>query len=234
MTDLQKILADNLAQVRERMARATQQSSRTADSVKLIAVTKYIDADTTAALLKVGCPILGESRPQQLQAKSNAPGLINACWHLIGHLQRNKVRATLPLTDLIHSVDSQRLLKTINTIALEQGQISRVLLELNCSGDREKHGLTAEEFKRLLPELGSYPGVQVCGLMTMAARSGGEQVAGQNFAALRSLRDAALEECPPEVELTELSMGMSHDFEIAIREGATMVRIGSLLFEGLR
>ena len=233
MVDLLKTLADNLACVREQIAQAAERSDRPARSVKLVAVTKYVDAATTAALLSAGCLELGESRPQQLLAKAAEPALSGAHWHLIGHLQRNKVRATLPLVDLIHSVDSLRLLSTIDTIAQEQGRQARVLLEINCSGDKEKHGLTAEEFRGLLAELSQYQAVNVCGLMTMAARTGGEQVAGKNFAALRTLRDAVAAECPLNVNLAELSMGMSHDFEVAIREGATIVRVGSRLLSGI-
>ena len=234
MADLQKTLADNLTRVRERIAQAAESAGRTADAVQLVAVTKYVDADTTAALLAAGCHVLGESRPQQLQAKAIESSLAAANWHLVGHLQRNKVRATLPHVDLIHSVDSLRLLKSIDSIAQEQDRKARILLEINCSGDQEKHGMTSDGLKELLPELPQFQAVEVCGLMTMAAREGGEQVAGQNFAALRTLRDKVASECPPEVKLTELSMGMSHDFEIAIREGATIVRIGSLLLDGVR
>ncbi|MCG8449672.1 MAG: YggS family pyridoxal phosphate-dependent enzyme [Pirellulales bacterium] len=234
MPDLQKTLADNLARVRERIAHAVQQAGRGANSVQLVAVTKYVDVATTAALLAAGCHALGESRPQQLCGKATEPELSAARWHLVGHLQRNKVRATLPLVDLIHSVDSLRLLKFIDRIAHEQGKPARVLLEVNCSGDVEKHGLTSDGLKEMLPELPQFKSVKVCGLMTMAAREGGIQVAAQNFAALRSLRDTVVAECPPEVELEELSMGMSHDFEAAIREGATIVRIGTLLFEDVR
>jgi len=197
-----------------------------------VAVTKYVGLRETAALLAAGCQTLGESRPQQLWGKAAEPELATACWHLIGHLQRNKVRRTLPLVEMIHSVDSLRLLKTINDISGELGKRQRVLLEVNCSGEKEKQGLAPDELLRLLPELPPLKQVEVCGLMTMAAREGGEAVAAKNFSALRQLRDEAMPACPPEVLLAELSMGMSHDFEVAIREGATLVRVGSLLFEG--
>jgi len=233
MVDTRKTIADNLTRVREQVAKAAERAGRAADSVQLVGVTKYVDAAATAALLAAGCRELGESRPQQLCAKAVEPGLSSAHWHLIGHLQRNKVRATLPHVDLIHSVDSLRLLKAIDSSAQEHGKRARVLLEINCSGDAEKHGMTADALKSVLPDLPDYKSVEVCGLMTMAARQGGSQVAAQNFAALRNLRDDVARECPPTVVLTELSMGMSHDFEVAIREGASIVRIGSLLLEGL-
>jgi len=233
MSKLEQQLADNLSSVRERIARAAESAGRSAASVQLVAVTKYVDSQVTAALLAAGCRTLGESRPQQLCEKAAEPELADACWHLIGHLQRNKVRRTLPLVELIHSVDSLRLLKTINDISGELGLTQRVLLEVNCSGEAEKHGFAPEKLKQLLPELPALPHVKVCGLMTMAAREGGETVAAKNFSALRQLRDEATRECPPGISLAELSMGMSHDFEVAIREGATWVRVGSLLFDGV-
>ncbi|MDZ4658820.1 MAG: YggS family pyridoxal phosphate-dependent enzyme [Bythopirellula sp.] len=225
-----QLIADNLARVHERIADAAHSVGRSPDEVQLVAVSKYVGVAETAALLAAGCPILGESRPQQLWDKAAEPTLAGAQWHLIGHLQRNKVRRTVAVADLIHSVDSLRLLETINECAAELNRPTRVLLEVNCSGDAAKHGLSAEELRRILPEFPRLEHVTVCGLMTMAALEGGETVAATNFASLRELRDAVQPECPPGVTLSELSMGMSHDFEAAIREGATLVRVGSLLF----
>jgi pyridoxal phosphate enzyme (YggS family) len=233
MTDIVQSIAKNLASVRHRMEQAATAAGRAAEEVQLVAVTKYVDSLVTATLLAAGCQVLGESRPQQLWEKAAAPELSEARWHLIGHLQRNKVQRTLPLVDLIHSVDSLRLLQAINTAAAEQQCRARVLLEVNCSADRSKDGLTADGLKGILPLLATLPYVEVCGLMTMAAREGGESTAARNFATLRELRDQVAVDCPPATQLTELSMGMSHDFEVAIREGATLVRLGSVLFEGL-
>lgn len=232
MSDSAATIADNLARVRERMASAAVGANRRPEDVQLVGVTKYVGAAEAATLLAAGCPLLGESRPQQLWGKAAESSLADAHWHMIGHLQRNKIRRTLPLVDLIHSVDSLRLIKSIDSVASELDKRTRVLLEVNCSGDAEKHGLTADGLKEMLRQLATLSHVEVCGLMTMAAREGGDRVAAENFAALRELRDTVRNECPPQVRLTELSMGMSHDFEIAIREGATIVRVGSLLFEG--
>ena len=233
MTDAAQIISDNLNRIRERMAHAAISAGRSPHDAKLVAVSKYVGVAETAALLSAGCTLLGESRPQQLWEKAAAPELADAEWHLVGHLQRNKVRKTLPLVRLIHSVDSLRLLETINESAIELNHRAQVLLEVNCSGDAAKHGLTGDALKRLLPEAARLTNVKVCGLMTMAALEGDETVAAKNFADLRNLRDTLRAECPANVVLDELSMGMSHDFEIAIREGATLVRVGSLLFEGL-
>jgi len=233
MTNLDHKIAENLARVRQRIYQAAESAGRAADDVQLVAVTKYVDASLAAVLLAGGCQVLGESRPQQLWNKAADPQLNQARWHLIGHLQRNKVQRTLPLVDLIHSVDSPRLLQAIDIAAAEQDRSARVLLEINCSGDQAKHGLTADGLKEILAQLPTYSHVEVCGLMTMAARKGGASTAARNFAALRQLRDQVAPECPPDARLTELSMGMSQDFEAAIREGATLVRVGSLLFQGL-
>jgi len=233
MTDIDPLIANNLARVYQRIEQAQAAAGRGSEEVQLVAVTKYVNAKITAALLATGCRTCGESRPQRLWDKAAEPELAAAHWHMIGHLQRNKVRRTLPLVDLIHSVDSERLLRAIHHTATEQERQVRVLLEVNCSGDPTKQGHTAEELKALLPQLPHYSQVKVCGLMTMAAREGGLATAARNFAALRELRDQIALDCPPQVQLTELSMGMSHDFEVAIREGATLVRIGSLLFEGV-
>ncbi len=233
MTDPSQIIADNLARVQERISQAAISAGRAVGDVQFVAVSKYVGVTETAALLAAGCTTLGESRPQQLWEKSTAPELAGADWHLIGHLQRNKVRRTLPIASLIHSVDSLRLLETIEECAAELNRPTNVLLEVNCSGDTAKHGLGKDDLKKLLAELPRFQHVVVCGLMTMAALKGGESVAAQNFAALRELRDEVQPNCPPGVTLAELSMGMSHDFEAAVREGATLVRVGSLLFEGI-
>jgi PLP dependent protein len=233
MSDPFQTIADNLARIRERIALAAALAGRNASDVKVVAVSKYVGIVETAALLDAGCKSLGESRPQQIWEKAAAPKLAEAEWHLIGHLQRNKIRRTLPLVSLIHSVDSLRLLEAIEACAAELDVTARVLLEVNCSGDETKDGLAKEELQRILAELHNLQRVRVRGLMTMAALEGGEAVAEQNFAALRELRDQLQNECPPHVKLRELSMGMSQDFEAAVRQGATIVRVGSLLFEGI-
>ncbi|MEM8944078.1 MAG: YggS family pyridoxal phosphate-dependent enzyme [Planctomycetota bacterium] len=233
MTSSVAKISENAQRVLERIEQAAADAGRLRSEVQLVAVAKYVDIDTTAALVQSGLDLLGESRPQQLWQKAASPALESIRWHMIGHLQRNKVQRTVPLVDLIHSVDSERLLRSIDRAASEHGKKQRVLLEVNTSGDAAKHGLSSVELQKLLPTLTDFSSVEVCGLMTMAAREGGTAVASRNFAALRELRDVVQRECPDGIKLTELSMGMSHDFETAIREGATLVRIGSLLFQGV-
>lgn len=222
-----------MARVRERIAVAAHAAGRDPASIQLVAVTKYVDAATAALLMDVGCTTLGESRPQQLWDKAAAPELAGVRWHLIGRLQRNKVRRTLPLVDLIHSVDSERLLAEIEDQAAALSLTTRVLLEVSCSGEADKQGFSVDAVRRLLSTLSQFAHVRVGGLMTMAALEGGEATARANFAALRELRDELAPQAPTGVSLNELSMGMSGDFEAAIAEGATIVRIGSSLFEGM-
>jgi pyridoxal phosphate enzyme (YggS family) len=231
--------ADNLRRVQERIAKAAESAGRSPSDITLVGVTKYVGIDEARELVAAGCRDLGESRPQELWKKaedlSSRPGSADAIrWHLIGHLQRNKIRRTLALVMLIHSVDSERLLAAINEAHAETvnaGAPINVLLEVNTSGESAKHGLAPDDVEPLLAAAPDYPQVAIRGLMTMAALEGGLDVAAHNFASLRELRDRLKSNSPDCVQLNELSMGMSDDFEVAIREGATIVRIGSALWE---
>jgi pyridoxal phosphate enzyme (YggS family) len=229
----QQRIATNLAFVRERIAQAAERSGRKAEAVKLVAVSKYFDADFASALVAAGCRDLGEARPQDLWQKSEALSQLNPQWHLIGHLQTNKVRRTLPWVSLIHSIDSEKLLSTVNAEAATLGRQTKVLLEVNISGDAAKHGFSPDAIEPILLRAAEWPHVAIQGLMGMASLEGGATVTRRNFAALAQLRVRLLEQCPPEASLAELSMGMSHDFEAAIESGATIVRIGSALGVGL-
>jgi hypothetical protein len=232
-------IADNLRRVQERIARAAESAGRRAEDILLVGVTKYVDSYKAAELVAAGCTNLGESRPQELWRKAgevaSATGDSTPIrWHLIGHLQRNKVAHTLPLVSLIHSVDSERLLAEINAareVAGDNPSPVPILLEVNTSGESAKQGLAPNDVEPLLAAASGYTHVRVCGLMTMAAFEGGDAMAAQNFATLRKLCDRLQTSCPDHTSLQELSMGMSGDFEIAIAEGATIVRIGSLLWD---
>jgi pyridoxal phosphate enzyme (YggS family) len=235
-------LLTNLAIVRQRIGDAARRSGRSSQDITLVAVTKYVGDDLIADLVAAGCLDLGESRPQALWTKAaviaernqqqNAPWQ-SVRWHLVGHLQRNKVAQTLPLVSLIHSVDSLRLLKAIDESAARQDRRVDVLIEVNISGDTAKHGFAAADVAPALPAIAALGRVHVRGMMCMAALEGDSRTARRNFAALRELRDRLAASKPDNVHLDDLSMGMSGDYEIAIEEGATIVRIGSALFEGL-
>lgn len=228
-------IRDNLARTRDRMVAAAERAGRDPSEILLVGVSKYVSAALSAELVGAGCVDLGESRPQQLWDKAATAEFeaIDVRWHMIGHLQRNKVARTVPLVSLIHSVDSPRLIKAIDDAAREIGKRQAVLLEVNCSGDAEKHGFTEDEIREFLPQLAEFESVEVQGLMTMAAGSRDLAEAAANFATLRKLREELAPLAPPGVVLAELSMGMTADFEVAIAEGATIVRVGSALWEGV-
>lgn len=225
-------IQENVQRVQERIARAAERSGRGADAVRLIAVTKYVDGATTRELVAAGCRALGESRPQVLWEKSSELADLDIEWHLIGHLQRNKAKRTVPLVDWIHSVDSLRLLHTLNEMAADRASDRplRVLLEINISGESAKHGFQADELESTLEQSVGFRHLQIAGLMGMAGLDGDLDDARREFAMLRGLRDRHRDFLTDNIQLHELSMGMSGDFEAAIEEGATMVRVGSLLF----
>jgi pyridoxal phosphate enzyme (YggS family) len=225
-------IVDNLDRVRHRIAEAARRSGRRPDDVKLVGVTKSIEAPAVRALIAAGCRDLGESRPQELWAKAAELADLSVNWHLIGHLQRNKIERTLPLVSLVQSADSLRVLHAIDSAAAALGRDVPVLLEVNISGDRSKHGFSPHEVRRVVPEVAALARVRVRGLMAMAGREGDVDSARRDFTHLRELRDRLLSELPGGMSLDELSMGMSGDFEAAIEEGATIVRVGSALFEG--
>ncbi|MER3416451.1 MAG: YggS family pyridoxal phosphate-dependent enzyme [Gemmataceae bacterium] len=228
---MEEILRANLQRVRERIAAACRRANRSPDEVTLVAVTKYIPASVAALLYQLGQADLGESRPQELWHK--AAHLPHARWHLVGHLQRNKVAKTLPLVWLIHSVDSVRLLDCLEREAARAGSEVHVLLELNLTGEATKHGFTIEGAEEVLEDPLRWPHVRMYGLMTMAQVTSDPETTRPVFRRLRELRDAWRSRVPPPHCLTELSMGMSQDYEVAIEEGATLVRIGSALYEGI-
>jgi pyridoxal phosphate enzyme (YggS family) len=226
-------IRENLAEIRARIAEAARRSGRGAEAVRLVAVTKFVGEEECRALAEAGCLAQGESRPQHLWEKAATLAELPIEWHLIGHLQRNKVRRTLPLVRCIQSADSLALLETIDRHAAELSLRIPVLLEVNVSGETAKHGFEPADVEPSLEAIARLEHVEVRGLMCMASLEGGLDVARRDFAALRTLRDRLRGVCPESLRLDELSMGMSGDFEVAIEEGATLVRVGSALFEGL-
>lgn len=221
-------IAENLARVRSQIEDAATRAGRKSSEVTLVGVTKYVDVATTETLYQCGCLDLGESRPQSLWDKADALKSTQIRWHLIGSLQRNKASRTIAIARLIHSIDSNRLAETVSRLALEQDRKQAVLLEVNISGESAKHGFAPDEIVDVAADLNKLPGIEIQGLMGMAGLECSAVETGKQFAALRELRDRMRIDHP---NITELSMGMSGDFEIAIAEGATIVRIGSMLFE---
>lgn len=228
---------ENLAGVRGEVAEACRRAGRPAESVRVVGVTKYVPIDWAAILLGAGCPDLGESRPQAIWERAAAFAAAGAPWsaarwHLIGRLQRNKVRRTLPLVALVHSLDSRRLLDAIAAEAPAGPGPVEALVEVNLDGDPRRGGVPPEGVAPLLDAAADGP-VRIRGLMGMASApgpSGDDGTARRQFATLRNLRDRLAADHPG---IRDLSMGMSGDFVDAILEGATIVRIGSALWEGM-
>ncbi|MBB3206417.1 hypothetical protein FHS27_002226 [Rhodopirellula rubra] len=243
--DARRRIKENWIRVCDEVAQAATQTGRGATDVRVVGVSKYVDAEVTGWLVKAGCRDLGENRPQVLMQKAdwfsaNEPDVAGEIrWHQIGHLQRNKVRRLLAFKPLIHSVDSERVLDEIHNEAISQSISVDVLMEVNVSDEAAKTGLPVVElpglFERHCSRVASADsgefGARVIGLMAMAGWGTDPQQARPQFARLRDLRDQMRQQT--NLALPELSMGMSGDYAAAIAEGATMVRIGSSLFSGV-
>ncbi len=223
----------NLETVRNRIAEAARRSGRSAEAVRLIAVTKKSPPEWIRPLAGCGARDLGENYPQELWRKAEALADLGDSirWHLIGHLQSNKVKKTIPLVKIIHSVDSVKLLQVLNDAARGIGDPPGVCLQVNTSGEETKHGWTGEQILSDAESIAGCRSIPVIGLMTMAALGTTAEAARGSFSRLRELCETLRQKT--QLPLSELSMGMSNDFEAAILEGATMVRIGSALFEGV-
>ena len=229
MPSTRAVLAERLSAVRARIEDACRRVGRDPGEVTLVAVTKTVSVEVAALAAELGVRNLGENRPQELWKKAAA--VPAARWHLIGHLQRNKLDRTVPLVTLIHSVDSERLLEALDAFGRNRGTPVPLLLEVNCSREAAKGGFSPADVPALGDRLAARTGVEVRGLMTMAAYSDDPENARPAFAELRQLRDALRTRTG--LALPDLSMGMSGDFEVGVEEGATFVRIGTTLFEDL-
>lgn len=222
-------LPDRLAEVRDRIAAACARAGRAPSEVTVVAVTKTHPGDAVRAALQSGLVDVGENRVQELEEKVAEVGREAARWHLIGSLQRNKARRALPLFDLLHSLDSLRLARKLSDEAAEAGIQVRALVQVNSSGEQSKSGLEPESLVDALGEICALPGLRVEGLMTMAPLTDDERVLRATFGRVRELRDDAARQVPGFAPL-HLSMGMSNDYEVAVEEGSTLVRLGTVLF----
>ncbi|MCG3126481.1 MAG: Pyridoxal phosphate homeostasis protein [Phycisphaerae bacterium] len=234
-------LRDNLAHVQQQIAAAAARAGRSRDEVRLIAVTKYVSCDVIAELLAAGLRDLGESRVTQLVQRAAVfeapPSPLDeepqaARWHMIGHLQRNKVKPLLARCRIVHSVDSLRLAQEIDARATAAFPID-VLIEVSVAGETAKQGVTPEELPALADEIAAFRRLRLRGLMTMAPLHPDPQRARPHFARLRTLLQDLHARRRVTAACRHLSMGMSQDFTVAIEEGATLVRVGSVLFEGV-
>ena len=214
-------ISENLKSIHERINAAQARSERSAASVTLVAVTKTVSAERISEAQQCGESVFGENRVQELNAKY--PEIKNAHWHLIGHLQTNKVKYAVGKAELIHSVDSLHLAEAINAAAEKLGIVQDFLLEVNISGEESKYGLTIDEIADIMKETERLKNIRFRGFMTMAPKAAPES---EIRAVFRRAHDLFVQ-----YNADILSMGMSGDFELAVEEGATHVRVGSAIFK---
>ena len=226
-------IVDNLARINQRIANAAERSQRTPDSITLVAVTKGRSVPEIGQVLSAGATHIGENRVQEAQQKYAALTAEDAAcrWHLIGHLQRNKVKAALEMFSMIHSVESLRLLEEIARRSEQRSQRTEILIQVNTTREASKQGVAAEELLPFIESAQTYPAARIVGLMTMGQFTPSPDANRPAFALLRSLAEKVESQKFPGVTMKYLSMGMTNDFEVAVEEGANLVRIGRAIFE---
>jgi len=222
---------DRLARVREDIAEALQKSGRGSDEVRILVATKYYEPEQISTLAEAGVDLLGENRAEDLVRKQEIFG-DRFEWHFIGHLQRRKAKIVVPRVSLIHSVDSARLVEELAKRVPEDDAVE-VLFQVNVSGEESKYGISEDEVEALLEAAAGTGGrVRARGFMTLAPLVERAEDVRYVFAKLRAIRDRLKQSWSPHFDLSELSMGMSGDYAVAVEEGATLVRIGRMLIEG--
>jgi len=222
-------LRNRLENVKERIAKAALKCNRAPESIHLVAVSKTIPADRVRDAIEAGVTILGESYVQEARNKFNVLGIYPVSWHFIGHLQSNKAKYAVRLFDLIHSVDTIKLAHELNHQANKINKIQDILIQVNISKEPSKSGSDIQNAASLIKDIALFENLSVKGLMAIPPFFNNPEKTRPYFTALRNLRDQSRQAFPG-VALNELSMGMTGDFEIAIEEGATFVRIGTAIF----
>jgi len=222
-------IAANIEKIRQRIAAACARSGREPHSVALMAVTKTVPAERILQAVDTGITLLGENYVQEAREKHELLGG-RARMHLIGHLQTNKAKYAVRLFDCVHSVDRLELAQELNKRAKAVNRTMDILIEVNVSGEETKNGVSPAQVRELIGRIAGLENLSVRGLMTMAPYSDDPETSRPYFQALRQLRDDIAREEIPRVQMAELSMGMTDDFEVAIEEGSTIVRIGRAIF----
>ncbi|KAF1072380.1 MAG: Pyridoxal phosphate homeostasis protein [Pseudomonas citronellolis] len=221
----------NLALVDQRIAAACQRSGRARDSVRLLPVSKTVDAERIRLAYAAGCRVLGENKVQEASGKSAAlSDLADLRWSVIGHLQSNKAKVVAQFASEFQALDSLRVAQLLDRHLQAAGRALDVFVQVNTSGEASKYGLPPDEVGAFLRELPAFSALRVRGLMTLAVLSAEPERVRGCFARLRTLREQLRQDAPPGIGLDELSMGMSGDYEIAIEEGASVVRVGQAIF----
>jgi hypothetical protein len=251
-TDWRQALRDNVSRVQADIAAACRRAVRDAADVHLLAVTKYVSLEVARELLAAGLVDLGESRVQQLVARAQACGVARfdwpdehagntspssspaaPRWHMIGHVQRNKLKTLLPHARILHSLDSARLAEAVARQAQDLQVQVDVFVEVNSAGEATKTGVLAADLPALVAAVAGLPALRLRGLMTMAPYDPNPEASRPYFAELRGLLERLRRDGAAGPDCRHLSMGMSQDYVVAVEEGATLVRLGSALFEGL-
>jgi pyridoxal phosphate enzyme (YggS family) len=222
-------ISENVARVKERSEMAARRSGRNPAAVRLVAVSKTVEAERVLRAIEAGVKILGENYVQEAQKKIESLGR-EVAWHFIGHLQTNKAKVATRLFDLIHSVDRLALAQELNRQALQQEKVLPVLLQVNLSGETTKSGARDIEIFQMAEKLSAMRGISVRGLMTMPPYFADPEASRPYYAELRELGERLAQQKLPRILMEELSMGMSNDFEVAVEEGATLVRVGTAIF----
>lgn len=223
-------ISTRLTGVRDRIAGAARRSHRQPSSVRLVAVSKTFPIDAVRAAAAAGQVDFGENKVQEGQGKILAAGALALRWHLIGHLQSNKAKKAAAVFDVIHSIDSVDLLQKVDAAAAERGRTVDVLIQVDLAQEPTKYGAPEAEVPAIIEAAQACRSARLVGLMMLPPAVDDPDQARQYFAALRGLRDGYVQGGVPVSMLAELSMGMSHDYEVAVEEGATLVRVGSAIF----
>ncbi len=226
-------IAENIAQVRERIAAAARRANRNPDEITLMGVSKTFPAEHIREAYVTGLRVFGENRVQEFAGKAAAlRDLRDAEWHLIGHLQTNKAAKATELFDAVDSVDSVRTAEKLNSSAESAGKTLSVLIEINVGGEKAKSGIApgSDELEQILQGAPRWKNLTIRGLMTVPPYTGDPEGSRPHFCQLREIRDRIAARSLPQIDAAVLSMGMSHDFEVAIEEGATCVRVGTAIF----
>jgi pyridoxal phosphate enzyme (YggS family) len=226
-------IAKNIAEVRERIAAAARQAGRNPEEITLMGVSKTFSVERIHEAYAAGLRVFGENRVQEFTAKADdLHDLRDAEWHLIGHLQTNKAAKAAELFDAVDSVDSVRMAEKLNASAESAGKTLSILIEINVGGEKAKSGvaLNSDELEQILRGAPRWGNLKICGLMTVPPYAEDPEGSRPYFRQLRNIRDSIAARTLPRISMATLSMGMSHDFEIAIEEGATCVRVGTAIF----
>ncbi len=229
-TSLESAVSENLAGVRARIATAATKAGRSAGDIQLVAVSKTFGLDSVRAAATAGQVIFGENRVQEAREKIDESKELPLEWHLVGHLQSNKIRKAAELFACIHSLDRVDKLRALDSAAFDLGTRPRVLVQVDLAGEATKHGATHAEVARIFEAAASCRAVQPIGLMVLPPYAEDPSNARPYFRQLREMRDELRATGVSPDAVRELSMGMSHDFEVAIQEGSTIIRVGSAIF----